>query len=144
MDRCWSIAMAPHSNQLVLGYDEGYCVYEVGRNRPAASMDVQGRFVWSIRQDMRMGILDEKRTDFTSMLKGTAVTLTEKELGRCEVTPSVLAHNPNGRFLAVVGEGEYVVYTSRQLRSKAFGEGVDLVWRHGGNGYCVQVVGDGQ
>lgn len=61
-------------------------------------------------------------------------------MGRCEVTPAVISHNPNGRFLAVVGEGEYVVYTSRQLRSKAFGEGIDLVWRSGGNSYCVQIV----
>lgn len=46
----------------------------------------------------------------------------------------------NGRFLAIVGEGEYVVYTSRQLRSKAFGEGTDFVWRPNSNAYCVQIV----
>lgn len=42
--------------------------------------------------------------------------------------------------LAIVGEGEYVVYTSRQLRSKAFGEGTDFVWRPNSNAYCVQIV----
>ena len=42
----------------------------------------------------------------------------------------------------MVGEGEYVVYTSRQLRSKAFGEGMDFVWRPNSNGFCVQIVGE--
>lgn len=56
------------------------------------------------------------------------------------MTPSLIRHNENGRFLAIVGEGEYVVYTSRQLRSKAFGEGTDFVWRPNSNAYCVQIV----
>ena len=43
----------------------------------------------------------------------------------------------------MVGEGEYVVYTSRQLRSKAFGEGTDFVWHPNSNAYCVQIVGVG-
>ena len=59
------------------------------------------------------------------------------------MTPSLIRHNSNGRFLAIVGEGEYVVYTSRQLRSKAFGEGTDFVWRPNSNAYCVQIVGVG-
>ena len=42
-----------------------------------------------------------------------------------------------------MGEGESVVYTSRQLRSKAFGEGMDFVWRPNSNGYCVQIVDEG-
>ena len=62
------------------------------------------------------------------------------QLGRCEVTPSVLQHNHNGRFIAIVGEGEYVIYTSRQLRSKAYGEGIHFIWRQGTNNYCVQIV----
>ena len=61
-------------------------------------------------------------------------------LGRCEVTPSLLQHNHNGRFIAVIGEGEYVVYTSRQLRSKAYGEGIHFIWRQNSNQYCIQIV----
>ena len=81
LDSCWSIGLSPHSNQLVLGYDEGYCVYTIGRDRPAASMDVQGRLVWSVRQDIKLGIIDEKRNDFgNSSMKGVSVNLTEKEI----------------------------------------------------------------
>ena len=52
----------------------------------------------------------------------------------------MIQHNHNGRFIAVVGEGEYVIYTSRQLRSKAYGEGIHFIWRQGSNQYCVQTV----
>ena len=125
---------------VVLGYDEGYCVYTMGRASPAVSMDAQGRVVWSVRQEMWQSVVDGKQLDASSVLKGQEVAVATKSLGRCDVTPSVVSHSSTGRFLAVVGEGEYVVYTSRQLRSKAYGEGINFVWRPGSNDYCVQIV----
>lgn len=42
-------------------------------------------------------------------------------MGRCELYPQSLQHNANGSFIAVCGDGEYIIYTSRVLRNKAFG-----------------------
>ena len=140
LDRAWSIGLSSHNNHVVLGYDEGFCIYTMGRANPAISMDTQGRVVWSMRQEIWQGVIDGKQLNSEGALKGQEVTAATKSLGRCEVTPSLVSHNATGRFLAVVGEGEYVIYTSRQLRSKAYGEGTDLVWRPGSKDYCVQIV----
>ena len=103
LDRCWSLAVSPHSNWLVLGYDEGFCVYTMGRDLPPASMDVQGRFVWSVRQEVKQGLLEEKRNDFAQQtLKGAPVVVVEKEISwdRTErwINPSWVAarcHRPS-------------------------------------------------
>lgn len=49
-------------------------------------------------------------------------------MGTCEVYPSTLLHNPNGRFVAVCGDGEYIIYTALAWRNKAFGSALDFVW----------------
>ena len=42
--------------------------------------------------------------------------------------------------VAIVGEGEYVVYTSRQLRSKAFGEGTELRYTSAMSGIKEDII----
>ena len=59
LDRCWSIGLSDHSNQVVLGYDEGYCVYRMGRENAVVSMDQQGRVVWAKRQEMWLAVCEE-------------------------------------------------------------------------------------
>ena len=58
LDRCWSIGLSDHSNQVVLGYDEGYCVYRMGRENAVVSMDQQGRVVWAKRQEMWLAVCE--------------------------------------------------------------------------------------
>jgi len=63
-----------------------------------------------------------------------------KDLGRCEIFPQFLKHNNKGNFVAMVGDGEYIIYTSRQLRQKAFGSGLNFCWSSSGSGdYAVRV-----
>lgn len=42
--------------------------------------------------------------------------------------PQTLIHSPNGRFVAVCGDGEYIIYTALAWRNKAFGSALDFVW----------------
>lgn len=42
--------------------------------------------------------------------------------------PQSLIHSPNGRFAAICGDGEYIVYTALAWRNKAFGQALDFVW----------------
>lgn len=44
--------------------------------------------------------------------EGEHINLPEKELGTCEVYPNFLKHSPNGRSIAVCGDGEWVIYSS--------------------------------
>ncbi|KAM9886852.1 hypothetical protein OXX79_013962, partial [Metschnikowia pulcherrima] len=50
------------------------------------------------------------------------------DLGTIELYPQSLAHSPNGKFAAVCGDGEYLVYTALAWRSKAFGKALDFAW----------------
>jgi coatomer subunit beta' len=39
-----------------------------------------------------------------------------------------LKHNPNGRFVVVCGDGEYIIYTALAWRNRSFGSALEFVW----------------
>ncbi len=51
-----------------------------------------------------------------------------KDLGSCDMYPSTLVHSPNGRFVAVCGDGEYIMYTALAWRNKSYGSALSFVW----------------
>jgi coatomer subunit beta' len=53
------------------------------------------------------------------------------------VYPSTLQHSPNGRFVTVCGDGEYIIYTALAWRNKAFGSGTSFAWAGDSNTYAV-------
>lgn len=59
---------------------------------------------------------------------GAPLTLPSKDLGSTEIYPQTLIHSPNGRFVAVCGDGEYIIYTALALRNQAFGSALDFAW----------------
>lgn len=63
-----------------------------------------------------------------------------KDLGSCEIYPQSLLHSPNGRFVSVCGDGEYIIYTALAWRNKAFGQALDFVWagKDNGNDYAIR------
>jgi coatomer subunit beta' len=63
-----------------------------------------------------------------SLKDGESLTLPSKDLGSTELYPQSLTHSPNGRFVAVCGDGEYIIYTALALRNQAFGSALDFVW----------------
>jgi coatomer subunit beta' len=69
---------------------------------------------------------------------GESMSLPVKELGTSETYPQTLQHSPNGRFVVVCGDGEYVVYTALAWRNKTFGQGLDFVWAQDSNQYAVR------
>ena len=61
---------------------------------------------------------------------GERLPLAVKDMGSCEVYPQTLSHNPNGRFVVVCGDGEYIIYTAMALRNKSFGSALEFAWSH--------------
>ena len=59
---------------------------------------------------------------------GERLPLAVKDLGSCDLYPQSLAHNPNGRFVTVCGDGEYITYTALAWRNKSFGPALEFVW----------------
>lgn len=77
LDRAWCIAICSHNNHIVFGYDEGYCVYTMGKNTPTISMDQQGRLIWCRRQEMWSST---PQVDLQQNYKGNEISLQNKEI----------------------------------------------------------------
>ena len=69
---------------------------------------------------------------------GERLPLVVKELGSCDMYPGTLMHSPNGRFVAVCGDGEYIIYTALAWRNKSYGSALSFVWGEDSNLYATR------
>jgi coatomer subunit beta' len=72
---------------------------------------------------------------------GERLPLAVKDLGSCDMYPTWLSHSPNGRFVAVCGDGEYIIYTALAWRNKSYGSAVSFVWGDDSNVYATRESG---
>jgi coatomer subunit beta' len=155
MERVWSIASGSSSNKVAIGYDEGTVVIKLGKEMPVASMDKTGKLIIArnnviyaskIRSSSANAAAEDDGEEETSIVSssvavedGVAIPIVEKELGHVELFPQSISHNANSRFVAVVGDNEYVIYTAQALRNKSFGQALDFAWSATGTGdYAVR------
>ena len=142
MERAWALAATKESNMLALGFDEGCVVVELGSDDPVASMDSTGKIVWAKNNDIQTANvrgLASGTGDEEGLPDGERLPIIPRDLGACELYPQMLKHNCNGRFVAVCGDGEFIIYTSQALRNKAFGQALDFVWSGTGTGdYAIR------
>lgn len=139
LERAWCIAPTKDANKIAIGYDEGTIVLKLGNERPVASMDTNtGKVVWALGHDIQTMSLKGITKD-QEINDGEKLQLNPRDLGSCEVYPQLLTHNCNGQFIVVLGDGEYIIYTSQALRNKAFGSALDFVWSSQGTGdYAIR------
>lgn len=136
LDRCWSVAYLKGSNKVALGYDEGTVLLQMGKDTPVASMDASGKVILAKHNEVSTVNV---KTVQGGINDGERLPLSTKELGSCELYPQTLAHSPNGRFVAVCGDGEYIVYTALNLRNKSFGSADEVVWDNSAGEYATRV-----
>lgn len=137
MGRVWSIFCSLSSNAIAMGYDEGAVMITLGKEEPAVSMDNTGKIVWAT-PNKEVLTANVKAIELDGFEDGDVLPLGTKELGTCELSPQVLMHNPNGRFVVVAGDGEYIVYTARAWRNKDFGQAIEFVWSINENEYATR------
>lgn len=126
LERAWCVAYLRGKQNIAVGFDDGMVVVKMGRETPAVSMDAAGKIIYARHNEI---LQTQIRPDSSTNLKdGEQLTLPTKELGSTEVYPTSLYHSPNGRFVAVAGDGEWIIYTSLALRNQAFGTGLDFAW----------------
>ncbi|KAK2704579.1 hypothetical protein QYM36_016841 [Artemia franciscana] len=109
---------------------------ENGKEDPTFSMDEGGKIVWIKHSEMEM--INLKQLAIKDIKDGERLNLSVKKsvkltgTNSCLVFPNIgnttLAHNSNGRYVAVCGEGEYNIYTAMALRNKAYGSALEFVW----------------
>lgn len=137
LDRVWGLAVRKGAMEIAAGCDEGAIVFQLGKGEPAASMDSNGKLIWARHNEILTGnikqSLEESAESGEIISEGQRVMIPHKELGHCEVYPQLLQHSPNGRFVVVCGDGEYIIYTALAWRNKTFGKGLELAWAAGAN-----------
>ena len=100
------------------------------------SMDTSGKVVWARNADVlsaNVGAVPEAELE-----DGARVLAPVRDLGNSEVYAQLLQHSPNGRFIAVCGDGEYTIYTALAWRNKAFGSALDFAWSADSTSYAIR------
>ncbi|NWH90026.1 COPB2 protein, partial [Aegithalos caudatus] len=136
MERVWCVASLRGSNNVALGYDEGSIIIKLGREEPAMSMDANGKIIWAKHSEVQQANL--KAMGDAEIKDGERLPLAVKDMGSCEIYPQTIQHNPNGRFVVVCGDGEYIIYTAMALRNKSFGSAQEFVWAHDSSEYAIR------
>ncbi|CAL8119369.1 unnamed protein product [Orchesella dallaii] len=137
LERVWTIACLKGSNNVAVGYDEGSIMLKAGREEPAVSMDANGKIIWAKHSEVQQANL-KALSEGAEIKDGEKLPLAVKDMGSCEIYPQTVAHNPNGRFVVVCGDGEYIIYTSMALRNKAFGPAQEFVWALDSSEYAIR------
>ncbi|KAI9692988.1 MAG: hypothetical protein M1822_004983 [Bathelium mastoideum] len=125
LERAWCVSYQRGRQGIAVGFDDGAVVVKMGREEPAVSMDASGKVIWARHSEILTTVI--KSGDKT-LKDGDRLTLPSKDLGSTEIYPQSLIHSPNGRFVAVCGDGEYIIYTALALRNQAFGSALDFAW----------------
>ncbi|KAL4912333.1 coatomer WD associated region-domain-containing protein [Aspergillus aurantiobrunneus] len=137
LERAWCVSYQRGRQGVALGFDDGAVVVKMGREEPAVSMDGSGKIVWARHNEVVSTVI--KGGD-ANVKDGAPISLPTKDLGSCEVYPQTLSHSPNGRFVSVCGDGEYIIYTALAWRNKAFGQALDFAWgsKDNSNDYAIR------
>ncbi|XP_042446952.1 coatomer subunit beta'-1-like isoform X1 [Zingiber officinale] len=136
LERVWAVGYMKGSRRIVIGYDEGTIMVKIGREVPVASMESSGKIIWAKHNEIQTVNIKSIGADFEAT-DGERLPLVVKELGSCDLYPQILKHNPNGRFVVVCGDGEYIIYTALAWRNRYFGSALEFVWSSDGE-YAIR------
>ncbi|KAJ5368581.1 uncharacterized protein N7496_008341 [Penicillium cataractarum] len=136
LERAWCVSYQQGRQGIAMGFDDGAVVVKMGREEPAVSMDGSGKVIYARHSEVVSTMIKGD----ASVKDGEPISLPTKDLGQCEVYPQTLSHNPNGRFVSVCGDGEYIIYTALAWRNKAFGSALDFAWgsKDNSNDYAIR------
>lgn len=124
LQRVWAIHALPDSNYVAFGFDEATMVIKIGKEAPMASFN-NGRVVWVRQSEIQSVNLKLTNDDCKD---GEKLKPIVKDLGHSETFPQVIKFSPTGRYFAICGDSDFVVYQYPKFANSAFGAGNDLVW----------------
>ncbi|KAK1442013.1 coatomer beta' subunit [Babesia gibsoni] len=122
--KVWSVAS--DMTDIAIGSDQGTMVVQFGGERPLVSMHMNKLVMVKMFDIMSCNLSSAMQVDDCSV--GKPLTLDFRNIGSCEFFPQSVSHHPNGRFICLCGDSEYVIYTAQGMRSKTFGKANQVVW----------------
>jgi coatomer subunit beta' len=78
-------------------------------------MDPSGKLIYTRGSEVLTSTLQIAADDVTP--EGARIPLPPRELGSTEIYANAIIHSPTGRFVTVVGDGEYIIYTALAWRN---------------------------
>ncbi|KAK2705189.1 hypothetical protein QYM36_017291 [Artemia franciscana] len=127
LGRAFTICCLKGSNMVGIGFDDGCVMIRLGKEDPTFSMDAGGKILWIKNSEIEMVNLKQFANE--NIKDGERLNLSSKgDAKSSEVFANTLAHNSDGRYVAVCGGGEYIIYTAMALRNKAYGAALEFVW----------------
>lgn len=96
-----------------------------------------GKIIWARHSELQQANL-KALPEGAEIRDGERLPVAVKDMGACEIYPQSIQHNPNGRFVVVCGDGEYIIYTAMALRNKAFGSAQEFVWAQDSSEYAIR------
>lgn len=124
LQRVWAIHALPESNYVAFGFDEATVVIKIGKEAPMASFN-NGKVVWVKQNDIQtvnLKLLNEE------VKEGEKLKPTIKDLGHSETFPQSVRFSPTGRYFAICGDSDFIVYQYPKFSNAGFGTGNELVW----------------
>ncbi|XP_954346.1 beta subunit of coatomer complex, putative [Theileria annulata] len=124
--------VASNTTDTALASDSGVCVLELAGGKPLASM-YSSKLVMVKSSDILTCNLTSSLTDLSNHDPSKPLNLSFRNIGSSEFFPQELSHHPNGRFICLCGDSEYIIYTSQGMKSKTFGKASQFVWSFEGD-----------
>jgi coatomer subunit beta' len=137
IERAWCVALHKSANKVAVGYDDSVVVPTLGKDEPTFSMDPTGKLIFTRNQQVLSGNLQTITVDESPSSNGARIPIFLKEIRSSEIFATSLIHSSNGRFVTVVGDGEYITYTALAWRNKSFGNGISFAWAPDSKTYAV-------
>lgn len=142
LERAWCIASHSNSNTLAVGFDAGFSILQLGNDEPRLSMDPVGKIIFAKNNEIFSSVIKSNDDDDVEIEDGETLSLSLKDLGSVEVFPTSLKHSPNGRFVTVLGDGGFIIYTALAWRNKSFGSATDFVWSFDSSVFAIKDLDD--
>eukprot|EP00375_Theileria_parva_P003240 XP_765921.1 coatomer beta subunit [Theileria parva strain Muguga] len=124
--------VASNTTDTALASDSGVCVLELAGGKPLASM-YSNKLVMVKSSDILTCNLTSSVTDLSNHDPSHSLNLSFRNIGSSEFFPQEVSHHPNGRFICLCGDSEYIIYTSQGMKSKTFGKASQFVWSFEGD-----------
>ena len=103
----WAIHALPESNYVAFGFDEATVVIMIGKEFPMVSFS-NGKVVWVKQNEIQH--LNLKLLQDSEMKDGEKLKPIVKDLGHSETFPQSIKFSPTGRYFAICGDNDFVVY----------------------------------
>jgi coatomer subunit beta' len=97
------------TNEVAVRFYGSVTVLKLGQDAPSYSMDPSGQPVYTRGSEVLTFPLQTAVEDATP--EAARILLPPRELGSTEMYADVIVHSPSGRFVTVVGDGAYIIYT---------------------------------